>query len=505
MKCENCGQELNEGVMFCENCGSAVNNKNVDVNKELDTTSESNSVDNTVNNEAVAENNPVITDTDNVEVAPYNSEKDIVSDNNDVNTNTSLDTSVVNNNDNNDNFTSGKKKKSKKTIIIILVILLAIIIGVFVFLFVFNKKSAKDIFVDSFEKFTSQTLNSDYKKKQSLNQNIKFKISGTGTNDAMAILNDISMKNNLAIDTTAKKMDEEITLNYEGSDVLSMGIYLRDNNMYIGLNGLYDKYIEIPMTETQSIDMSKIDNKVMEEALNEAFEKSLDEKYFTKSTKEISIDGDTKKVNAYTLKIDKNNIKEIAKNFIDSLANNKEFMKMIYSAFGMDSDEFKQSINEIDYSQLVVDSPTSITIYTKGITNSYVGIEFSVENKENSTSIQILNVDDNNTKVILKMGTIALEATINKKGNSNKNTVTASLDLMGLMKLSMVVDTVESENVEFKDINKNSVVDYDEFETNGINDVINNMSKNEKLIELITKLYNELGSEVDYSSLISIN
>ena len=494
MKCENCGQELNEGVMFCENCGSAVNNKDVDVNKELDTTSESNSVDNTVNNEAVAENNPVITDTDNVEVATSNSENNIVSDNSvaSTDTNTNLDN-------------SGKKKKSKKPIIIILVILLAIIIGVFVFLFVFNKKSAKDIFVDSFEKFTSQTLNSDYKKKQSLNQNIKFKISGTGTNDAMAILNDISMKNNLAIDTTAKKMDEEITLNYEGSDVLSMGIYLRDNNMYIGLNGLYDKYIEIPMTETQSIDMSKIDNKVMEEALNEAFEKSLDEKYFTKSTKEISIDGDTKKVNAYTLKIDKNNIKEIAKNFIDSLANNKEFMKMISSAFGMDSDEFKQSINEIDYSQLVVDSPTSITIYTKGITNSYVGIDFSVETKENSTSIQILNVDDNNTKVILKMGTIALEATINKKGNSNKNTVTASLDLMGLMKLSMVVDTVESENVEFKDINKNSVVDYDEFETNGINDVINNMSKNEKLIELITKLYNELGSEVDYSSLISIN
>ena len=342
MKCENCGQELNEGVMFCENCGSAVNNKNVDVNKELDTTSESNSVDNTVNNEAVAENNPVITDTDNVEVAPYNSEKDIVSDNNDVNTNTSLDTSVVNNNDNNDNFTSGKKKKSKKPIIIILVILLAIIIGVFVFLFVFNKKSAKDIFVDSFEKFTSQTLNSDYKKKQSLNQNVKFKISGTGMDNTMAILNDIGIKHNLAIDATAKKMDEEITLNYEGSDVLSMGIYLRDNNMYIGLNGLYDKYIEIPMTETQSIDMSKIDNKVMEEALNEAFEKSLDEKYFTKSTKEISIDGDTKKVNAYTLKIDKNNIKEIAKNFIDSLANNKEFMKMISSAFGMDSDEFKQ-------------------------------------------------------------------------------------------------------------------------------------------------------------------
>lgn len=494
MKCENCGQELNEGVMFCENCGSAVNNKDVDVNKELDTTSESNSVDNTVNNEAVAENNPVITDTDNVEVATSNSENNIVSDNSvaSTDTNTNLDN-------------SGKKKKSKKPIIIILVILLAIIIGVFVFLFVFNKKSAKDIFVDSFEKFTSQTLNSDYKKKQSLNQNVKFKISGTGTNDAMAILNDISMKNNLAIDTTAKKMDEEITLNYEGSDVLSMGIYLRDNNMYIGLNGLYDKYIEIPMTETQSIDMSKIDNKVMEESLNEAFEKSLDDKYFTKSTKEISIDGDTKKVNAYTLKIDKNNIKEIAKNFIDSLANNKEFMKMISSAFGMDSDEFKQSINEIDYSQLVVDSPISITIYTKGITNSYVGIEFSVENKENSTSIQILNVDDNNTKIILKMGTIALEATINKKGNSNKNTVTASLDLMGLMKLSMVVDTVKSDNVEFKDINKATTVDYYEFETNGINDVINNMSKNEKLIELITKLYNELGSEVDYSSLISIN
>ena len=284
MKCENCGQELNEGVMFCENCGSAVNNKDVDVNKELDTTSESNSVDNTVNNEAVAENNPAITDTDNVEVATSNSENNIVSDNSvaSTDTNTNLDN-------------SGKKKKSKKPIIIILVILLAIIIGVFVFLFVFNKKSAKDIFVDSFEKFTSQTLNSDYKKKQSLNQNVKFKISGPGMDNTMAILNDIGIKHNLAIDATAKKMDEEITLNYEGSDVLSMGIYLRDINMYIGLNGLYDKYIEIPMTETQSIDMSKIDNKVMEESLNEAFEKSLDEKYFTKSTKEISIDGDTKK------------------------------------------------------------------------------------------------------------------------------------------------------------------------------------------------------------------
>ena len=485
MKCENCGQELNEGDMFCTNCGSAVNNNVVDVNKELETSNAA--VDNAGNI-----NNVEVNDNISSNVDDNSSMNNIYTFNN---------SGEINNNASDNKETSDHKNKKKKSKgIIVILTVFVVVIGALIALYLLTRKSAKDIFVNGFKKATNEVFNSEYLKKKSSNQTIKFNISGSGLDDSADVYNKMVVNNKMSIDTSNSKLDEELSLSYDGSNILGMGIYARDNNIYLGFNDIYDRYVKLPVTEKMNIELFKGNNKVIKSAIDEAFIKSFDDKYFTKSKKKVDIDDKKVSVDAYTLTIDNNNIKDIMKSFIESLVNNKEFMSMLSKNYNIDINEIKNSINEIDYSELAIDSPITITIYTKGFNYSFVGIEFAVDN---SASLKVLKKDNNNLVATLESGGIAIDATINKKESGNKSTITTSLNMMGLMNLSMIIDSIEQKNVEFKTIDNKDIIEYEDFIKNDINDVVNNISKNEKLIELISKLSSETGGDVNYSSLIT--
>lgn len=463
MKCENCGQDLNVGDVFCSNCGSSVNNTVVDVNKDLETSNDvvgNSSSINTFNNPGETNN--------------------IISNNQDINV--------------------SKKKKNKSKVIIFLSVIFVLIVGALIALYLFTRKSAKDIFVIGFKKTTNEVFSSNYLKKKAVSQTIKFNINGSGLNNISDVYNNMVINNNMAIDINNKKLDDEISLNYDGSNILNIGLYARDNNVYLGFNGLYDKYVKLPITKEQYNYSFKIDNKAMKSAIDEAFIKTFDNKYFTKSKEKVTIDGKIKKVDAYTLTIDNSNVKDIMKNFIENLVNNKEFISMLSENYNVDANEIKNSINEIDYSELVMNAPISITIYTKGFNYSFVGIEFIVDN---STSLRVLKKDNNNLIATINLGTGSIDATINKKEVGNKSTITTNLDMMGLMNMSMIIDSIDNKNVEFKNIDNKDSIEYKDFIKNDVNDVVNKISKNEKLIELIGKLNNSSGGDINYSSLIT--
>ena len=481
MKCLNCGAELRDDIKFCNNCG-------VEVKKE-----ESNDNNNEL---GIEKEESVVNNVVGPDIKP-------IDDTNINNQNTMHNMNDVTNNTNNVNT---KKKGSKKPVIItIIVIVLLGLIACLLYLFVFNKKSAKSVFVDGFKKVTSSIFKESDVKKQSVKQSIKYEISGAGMESISGIFNNIVLNNSASIDTDLKKIDEEITINYKNTDLFGFGVYGRDNSIYLGINGLYDKYIKLPITEEEYTSLFGNNNnnsKELKEAIDNAFITSLDDKYFTKSSKTISVDDKNKKLHAYTLTIDNNNIKQITKSFIESLANNDRFVSIL----GADKNTIKTYINQIDYSNITIDTPIEITIYTEGLKDNYKGIEISMNVEGNMMALRYININKNNSELVMDMGITSLKMGINSVGDENNNKTTATID-MGIMKMSMIMDTIISNNVEFKDIDASQVVDYETFMENGINgvinDVINNISNNEKIIEFITDISSNFGT--NYGTTADIN
>lgn len=488
MKCLNCGAELNDEIKFCTNCGVEVNNDSNNINNELGEKEEF-----AVKNEENVANNVV-----NNVVGPDIKPLDI------TNINSQNVMHDITNISNNDNTESNKKKSNKKFIIIIVIIVLLLVItGGLLYVLKPAKKSAKGVFVDSFKSVTSSIFKDNDVKKQSVNQTIKYNISGAGVESFSEIFNNIVLKDNTSVDRDLKNIEEELIVNYKNNDLFGVGIYGRENSLYLGIDGLYDKYIKLPITDSEYnsiFNSDKKNSKAIKETLDDAFEKSLDDKYFTKSSKKLTVDDKNKKFNAYTLTIDNSNIKKITKSFINSLANNDSFISML----GADKNTIKAYINMIDYNSISLDNPFEITIYTEGNKDVYKGIEFSTKVEGNVMSVRYMDIDKENAELVFDMGITSFSMKINSVGDDTKNKTTATID-MGIMKMSMIADTIISNKVEFKSIDTNKVVDFDSFIETGLYDIINNVITNEKIIEFITDVTDNFGMNGDISDLSSLD
>ena len=465
MRCVVCGNEFNENNKFCPNCGAQVGNSNNDIN--LNTNMDVSNNLNMTNNEVVNNNGNNLTDN-------------IVVPDSDVN-NQSITNNV------NNSFKNSRKKKSKVPFIIIGVIIILAIVSVLLYLFVFNRKSSKEIFVDGFKNVTKELFSDSNTSRTSVKNKLSFNVSapGLGMDQAFNLYNNIILNSNLGIDLDLKKIDEELTLNYKGKDILGLGIYGRDNTMYLGLNGIYDKYVKLPITEDDynKLFSKKVDYKILKNALDDAFEKSIDSKYFTKSKRNVSSNGKNKKYNAYTLTIDNNNIKEITKSFINSLINNEEFISYISKNFDIDKSTINSYISSIDYNDITIDTPIMITVFTSGLIESYKGIEISINSSGYTMAVRYIELDDNNAEITLDAGITSFVLKVTSSGSDNNKKTTYSVDL-GTFKGVVTNEQVKSDKVEFKNIDASNVISYEEFMTKS-EEIFDNLESNPNFKQFI--------------------
>ena len=479
MKCLNCGEELKEGIKFCTNCGVTVQDS---------------SVNNAVEN-GVVENNVIGPSIKTIDETNINNQNN----GNIMNMNT---VNTTNNSNNSDN--KGKKKRSKTPLIIISCVVLLGIIACLLYLFVFNKKSSKQVFIDGFKSATSKLLKEDNSSKKSMKNNMSFNIqaSGTGIDNMLDIYNNIKISSDIEIDTTTKKLDEELLINYKGNDLLGLGIYGRDDAVYLALTGMYDKYIKLPITSEQYnyLFSSTKNTRLLKESLDSAFEKSIDDKYFTKSNKSIDVNGKNKKYNAYTLTITNDNIKDIVKNFVNALLSNDEIISILSTNLQVDKSMVKGLASTIDYSSINLTSPIEITIYTSGLKEEYKGIELKTSVENNQYALRYIDYDDNNSELVFDVGITSIKFTINAIGSDNNKKTTISTDL-GIMKADLVCDTILSDTVKFKDIDTTNVVEYEQF-INNSDDILNNALENNKaLTDFITEISGKMNvsnNNLDY-------
>ena len=275
------------------------------------------------------------------------------------------------------NGTSTKKNKNW-LVIILAIIVIAALAGV-AYYFMRSAATPKDVFVgaiDSVFESSSKKLGEDVKK---LNTTVAISGNIESSNEQISkiaqYINQGKLTYNIQLDTEAKKALINLGVDYQNENLLNGKIYYAngDENIYIYVQDLFDKYFKFNLKETMGEEAStienmfngnattpygKIDTKKVASIIKETLSKNLKDEYFTKET----VDGLTKN----TMKLTIGEFKSVIKTIITELKNNEEFLNCFEK-----KDEVKEFLEDAlegsDEADTEIDNKNiEISIYTKG-------------------------------------------------------------------------------------------------------------------------------------------
>lgn len=508
MKCLLCGKELPGNAKFCDSCGarvpsvnenSGVNNindnatniidngvSNIANNGELERQNEFGGLDKTSDNQL---NNSANSDVINSNSFVGPSVEAITSNN--INSQNMMNS---NNSFNANETPSSKKKKSKAPIIIIIIIFVVAIIAALAWLF-FNKKTkAKTVFVDGFKNVSEKLLltTDDYK---SMNSSLKFNfdVDDSSSEGIINTLNNLSLDFSVNYDDKNQTLDSFVKANYEGNQALNIDLYGSNNSLYLYLDGLYDKYIRLPITEEEYTKMFKQDmtnNKAVKSGLDKAFESALKDEYLSKESETIKINGVDTKVNANKLSFTDKTFEQFALDFTKALREDEEFVKAVASMFDSDIATIKSSLSVDSSTDFEEDTIVEFVIYTKGSSNSFVGGAMNVIQKDEKVSMSVLKIDENNYELSMNQGSTTIGGKLNIVTSGDTKKATFTIDV-GSNTIGFTMDTKYYKNAKIETKDVSNAVSFEEFSQNGAVDVQNNMMKNETLVKLIQDIMSE--------------
>ena len=415
MKCNSCGFENQAGNVVCSNCGKPLTppqNNNVTNPNNLSNNGVNNvDLDKTVvlSNNSVLNSNAFNNTNSSTNSSNLNNSQNLNSNYNNVSSNTT--SNMNNSNDNSKSNTS----KNKRNLAIILAIILVVILAGLIYLGVkYLNPSSKKIFSNftnnlysSLKSATKTDYNSIY-----FDMELSANVSGTGSVDVEKIINKFNIKLNGGIDYQNKTFIYNFKTDYNNKELINIDAQY-DKNLYLTFNNLYDKPIKFEENDLSEM-FEKTNNEdvnVVVKAVIDAFNNSLDDSYFTSEKKEIEQDGKKIKTKVTTLNINKNNIEEISKKMMNDLKNNEEFIKSYAKVNEMEEADVKEALNSDNLDSSSFDSFTddvNINLYTTGVTNKFVKIEFV----STDTTIEIVCKEDNQYVITVKNAETSLALNI---------------------------------------------------------------------------------------------
>ncbi len=348
--------------------------------------------------------------------------------------------------------------RSKKGIsifsIIFIAIILTITITIFYLLYLGRAENVFKIAVDTLSKSLSDSLedirsdevisildNNSFEAKSNISINANF--------NSLTNLQDRKIEeliNNSSIDVTTKYnkdneyMEQNIIYSYNGSKGMEVTTYSDNNNSYLYLNDVFDKYISISDSTGMesmmfnSVELTENDYKYIISKIREEFNKiSLKPYVTTLKNQEVTIGSETIKTKKVTLLIGKmiqegacdDMIKELNSDdkFIDILIrfiNNKEYDTR---------DKVKQLINNsFESFKKSNDVNSKISIYTKGILNRPVMLEIG-DDKGNILQFTDYKTKEQDFKVLVRENAIdVLNLTSKETSKNNYNINITSKD-----------------------------------------------------------------------------
>ena len=454
----------------------------------------------------------------------------ITQDNNLGNNTQVPDTSVQNdipivNNNSNMPTDSGKKKNKKLLLVIIVFTILAIGIGVYFLLFTSPKQVLNKTIDKGFDFLTSNIKNIDKNYNSLKGQtNIDYEITAEDSSQqkTLDIINNIDINMKYGIDYKNKIFNYDLNTKYKNSDLINANILGQDGKAYFSVKDITSKYIytEIGQYDDFFKGNSEYFNNtaIILDSIKSALKNSIKDEKIEKTNAIIKINGKEEKVTKNYLIINNENTEKIFKKFFKNLKNNDKFIKAASKSYSMNEDEIKQyldfmsmdtyydedSINDEEINEPITDnSNVVISVYTKGISKSFVGVGIEANYSDTPPTNLLItkydntyefNANQNNSSIF--NGTIKIDSNI--ANNNGIFKIEALLNIASLGKIKINIDSNIEYNTTIEKENIANSVNYNDLTEKGKNDIITKLESNKNIKQFISDIEEAFGSYYNY-------
>ena len=312
------------------------------------------------------------------------------------------------------------------------------------------------------------------------------------------------------IDLEKKQEIIDLGLNYDNDSAISARLYYNDGDIYTYFNELFSQYIKIDMEDEGKEQFEKIFDDInskdkvknSKEAMsiigNEL--KSALKEYgeFDREKTTIEIEDAEEKVTKSTVTISEKNINKMLSDICTNLAENDKFIDCFDESLEQELIEFAR---EIKQGQTNGKGNISISIYTKGLFNSFKGIEGSVylEDENQTLTMLVIKEDKNiysyklsvktdNIKADVMSGKVMTEKETDKK-DEKKGRTTITINVPEEVTLKLKIDYSIEYNKGIDNIDISNSINANDLTQEDTEEIINKLQERPLIKDLI-ELFN---------------
>ena len=395
--------------------------------------------------------------------------------------------------ENNEIVSFEKNKKRSKLLLILLSVVLLLIASVVIIYFYINSNPLLAIKYNAnklTKNITEEIEQQEKIKKISGNLEIDYNIESNDETlkEMIDAFNGISVSANYKMDTENKILQTELKTTYKNEKLIDANIYMQDKQSFVQLPGVFDKYINIDLSEDYDDIFNNTKNtkesKTIVKSVNKAFQKSLKKEYLKSENKTITIDDKKTKTTKISMELNDEKLAKISKDFLTSLKDDQEFIKASNSI--SENKNTKEEIEDlIDEISLDNQSNTTMTlsIYCKGLLKEVVRYEVELKQDEETYNIIITKQKDKydikikQEDVIISKGTIA----INKKEK-----ISIKVSIIGLGNATINITNKEEKNPTINKKEINDSIKYEDLTEKQMQDITTKLSQNKGFEKLLT-------------------
>ena len=391
-------------------------------------------------------------------------------------------------------FIPKTKHKGLKICLAIILIAGLIVGGYFLYQYKFN--NSKTIITNALEE-AKGNIKEAFKevasnKKYKLDGHIK--IDSNIDDETFQLLKDIELQLSGEMDLDESISNYQINTKYKNDKLMDISFYQEKNDVYLLLEGLYDKYIKIDANEqTQNlptnipkININPDDMKTIMNAIITSLEEEINKLEITKADATINIDGkDINVLNNYVEFKDKE-LNSFVKSIVTNLKNNQEFVNAINRITNADVksslDELIKGIDEEEFKGVY-----KINFYTdKGLFNKkLISVRQTITQDGITMSINVDKISDD--EIIISLSTIGLSYSIKMKKNNSAINMLVGINVMG----QYINVDINMNYDEIKEVNKVDVSNYknaSELTEEEIEEISKKTMDNKALLQLMEEI-----------------
>ena len=383
------------------------------------------------------------------------------------------------------------KKKSKLLLILLSVVILLIVAAVTIYFYI-NSNPLLAIKYNAnklTENITEQIEKQEKIKKISGNLEIDYNIESTDATlkEMIDAFNGLSVVANYKMDTENKILQTKLKTTYKNEKLIDANIYMQDKKSFVQLPGVFDKYINVDLSENYddifNTSKNTKESKVIVKSINKAFQKSLKKEYLTSENKTITLDDKKTKTTKISMELNDEKLAKISKDFLTYLKEDQEFIKALNSISENKNtkEEIEDLIDEISFDSQS-ETTMTLSIYCKGILKEVVRYEVELKQDEETYNIAITKHKDKYDFKIKQEDVIISKGTMTK----DKEKISIEASLIGLGNATINITNKEEKNPT---INKKEIKDsikYEDLTEKQMQDIATKLLQNKGFEKLST-------------------